>query len=91
MTDIIPLVEALAKRSIRPRHWDEIIEMTKEEIPYENETFTLAQLLQAPLLNFRDDIEDITDSADKQLKLEKQLNEEINAYWETAELTVKTF
>ena len=65
MTDIIPLVQALAKTSIRPRHWDEIIEMTKEEIPYDRETFTLSQLLQAPLLNFRDDIEDITDSADK--------------------------
>jgi dynein heavy chain len=42
MTDIIPLVQALAKSSIRPRHWDEIIEMTKEEIPYDSETFTLS-------------------------------------------------
>lgn len=29
MTEILPLVEALAKPSIRPRHWDEIISMTK--------------------------------------------------------------
>jgi dynein heavy chain len=42
MAEIIPLVEALAKPSIRPRHWEEVIEMTKEEIPYQSETFTLA-------------------------------------------------
>jgi len=41
MTEIIPLVEALAKPSIRPRHWDEIIEITKCEIPYATETFNL--------------------------------------------------
>ena len=42
MTEILPLVEALAKPSIRPRHWDEIIGMTKEEIPYASESFTLS-------------------------------------------------
>jgi len=89
MTEIIPLVAALAKPSIRPRHWDEIIEMTKEDIPYASETFTLEQLLKAPLLQFKDDIEDITDSADKQLKLERSLNEDIIDYWEEAELEIK--
>jgi dynein heavy chain len=60
--------------------------MTKDQIPYESETFTLSQLLEAPLLQFKDDIEDITDSADKQLKLEKQLNNEISALWDSYEL-----
>ena len=93
-TEIIPLIEALAKPSIRPRHWDEIIEMTKvdpEDMPYESEQFVLSQLLAAPLLNFKEDIEDICDSADKQLKLEKQLNEEISAFWEKAELEIKAW
>ena len=34
MIEIIPLVEALAKPSIRPRHWDEIIEMTSKVWDY---------------------------------------------------------
>ena len=89
MIEIIPLVEALAKPSIRDRHWDDIIEITKTEIPYNSESFTFAQLLSAPLLQYREDIEDITDSDDKQLKLEKQLNEDIIAHWETAELEIK--
>ena len=91
MTEILPLVEALAKPSIRPRHWDEIITMTKEEIPYLSESFTLSQLLKAPLLQFKEDIEDITDSADKQLKLEIQLREDITKFWEDAELEIKTW
>ena len=89
MTEILPLIEALAKPSIRPRHWDEIISMTKEDIPYQSETFALSQLLKANLLSFKEDIEDITDSADKQLKLENQLKEEINKFWEFAELEIK--
>jgi dynein heavy chain len=44
--------------------------------------------LQAPLLQFKEEIEEITDSADKQLKLELQLNNEIIAYWEIAELQI---
>jgi dynein heavy chain len=91
MTEIIPLVEALAKPTIRPRHWDEIIEMTKTTIPYDSEDFLLAQLLEAPLLQFKEDIEDITDSADKQFKLEKQLNEEIQAFWDIAEFDIRNF
>jgi dynein heavy chain len=53
-TEIIPLIEALAKPSIRPRHWDQIIEMTKEEIPYESEQFVLSNLLDAPLLQLKE-------------------------------------
>ena len=41
MIEVIPLVEALGKPSIRPRHWDEVIEITKCEIPYTSETFNL--------------------------------------------------
>lgn len=91
MTEIIPLVEALAKPTIRPRHWEEIIEMCKVDIPFESEGFNLEQLLRAPLLDFKEDIEDITDSADKQAKLEKQLNLEISAYWELAEFEIIIF
>ena len=38
-SEIIPLVEALAKPSIKPRHWDQINEMAKAEIPYDSEQF----------------------------------------------------
>jgi dynein heavy chain len=86
MTEILPLVNELGKPSIRPRHWDEIIEMTKCEIPYEDETFTLKDLLAVPLLAHSDDIYDITESADKQKNLENDLNNVIAKHWEDEEL-----
>jgi dynein heavy chain len=91
MTEIIPLIEQLSKPTIKDRHWDEIIELSKTEIDYQSETFNLDMLMKAPLLQFKEDIEDITESADKQAKLEKQLNNEISMYWETAEFEVKHF
>ena len=89
MIEILPMVEGLAKDSIRNRHWDEIIEITKEDIPYEEETFNFDQLMQAPLLKFKDDIDDISERADKELKLEKSLNNDVIAFWEDAELEIK--
>jgi dynein heavy chain len=90
MTEILPLVEGLTRTAIVARHWEKIISMTKEDIPYTSETFTLQQLLKAKLLNFRDDIEDITESAEKELKqIEIPLRNEISKYWEDAELEIK--
>lgn len=45
MIEILPMVEGLAKDSIRNRHWDEIIEITKEDIPYQEESFNFEQLM----------------------------------------------
>jgi hypothetical protein len=42
--------------------------------------------LKAPLLTYKEDVEDIAESADKQLKLEIQLREEVSRFWEDAEL-----
>jgi len=91
MSEILPLVQALTKPSIRPRHWQEVIEITKEDIPYESDSFKLSGLLKANLLGFKDDIEDVADNADKQLKLEIQLREEITAYWLEANLDIKNW
>ena len=45
--------------------------------------------MQAPLLKFKDDVEDISERADKELKLEKSLNNDVILYWEDAEIEIK--
>jgi hypothetical protein len=45
---------------------------------------TIDDLLTANLLDYIEDITDITDSADKQLKIENQMKE-IKEYWNAAE------
>lgn len=88
MQAVLPLVVALAKPAIRPRHWEEIIELTATQIPYAADTFKLSDLLDAPLLDVAEDVEFIGDSAGKQLKLEHELREEIGAFWGQEELTI---
>mmetsp|Transcript_8591 Transcript_8591/g.9745 ORF Transcript_8591/g.9745 Transcript_8591/m.9745 type:complete len:2884 (-) Transcript_8591:1352-10003(-) len=90
MGKILPLVKELSKPSIQDRHWDEIIKLTQKDIPYRSETFTLNQLLETNLLEFEGDIEEITEAADKQLKLESELNNNIISFWHDAELEIKS-
>ena len=56
MDEILPLVESLAHESIRDRHWEEIIELSKHQIPYQSETFCLSQLFEADLLKIKEEI-----------------------------------
>jgi len=58
MIELLPLVEGLAKDSIRDRHWEILIDLTKHDIPYNQENFTLKQLFEANLLDFKEEVED---------------------------------
>jgi dynein heavy chain, axonemal len=89
MESVLPLVNALAAPAIRPRHWEEIIELTGTQIPYADDAFSLQNFLDAPILDVQEDVEVIADNAEKQLKLERDLNGEIGAYWEKEELTIQ--
>lgn len=49
-----------------PRHWEKIKEITNTKLNYENpDQFYIEEIMGAKLLDFREDIEDITESADK--------------------------
>lgn len=63
METVLPLVESLGQEAIKPRHWEQLQELTGKEIPYDSETFTLKDLLEADLLTVEEDVEDIADSA----------------------------
>jgi dynein heavy chain len=51
MEKMLPLIDSLSKDSIRPRHWEEIIELTATQIPYSAESFKLQDFLDAPILD----------------------------------------
>ena len=79
---VLPLLGELAKESIQPRHWQQVIDITGEDLQVESEAFKLQSLIDAKLHMFTDDIADICESADKQLIIESKLKE-INSAWET--------
>lgn len=80
---ILPLLQEFTKESIRDRHWEEVMQITKSTFDFSGPDFRLQSLLDIDLVSHRDEIEEVTDGADKQLKIEKNL-EEIEERWRTA-------
>jgi dynein heavy chain len=75
---LMPLLTGLSKPSIKPRHWTEINTLllpSKTVLPFQDEEFKLSHLFESTLIQFKEEIEEICDGADKQLQIEKRLYE----------------
>ena len=71
---VLPLLEQLGKSSIKPRHWTEVIKISNADFTPGPE-LKLQDLLDAHLEDYKDEIEEITEGADKQLLIETKLGE----------------
>ncbi|CAM9244386.1 unnamed protein product [Chrysoparadoxa australica] len=76
---VLPLLQELSKESIMPRHWDEVQEVTGTEFEI-GPDFKLQTLLEINLAEKKEEIEEITDGADKQLKIQIGLQEIIDKW-----------
>jgi len=84
LKEVLPIIIDLKKPSIMDRHWVKIIEITGAKLNYENpDQMYIEDLMNANLLSYLEDIVDITESADKQLKIRQSLDE-IAEYWNSA-------
>ena len=52
-----PLLEMMANKAMLERHWLRIEELTSHKFDVESESFALRNIMEAPLLKFREDIE----------------------------------
>lgn len=55
--DMCPLLELMANKAMKPRHWQRIMEVLKHNFDLESENFCLKNILEAPLLKHKEDIE----------------------------------
>jgi len=78
-TVVLPLLRSLAKPSVMQRHWTEVSRRCGTELVV-GPDFRLRTLLEANLLRVADDIEDICDSADKQLQVQNKIAEIAEAW-----------
>lgn len=78
-TVVLPLLQALAKPSIMQRHWTEVSRKCGTEFVVGPE-FRLCTLLDAHLIPVAEDIEEICDSADKQLQIQNKIAEIAEAW-----------
>ena len=82
---VLPMLNELCKESMKARHWDEIMQICNTHFDVVGDPdFKLLFLIEADLVAVREQIEEVTDGADKQLKIEQQLGE-IKLKWEKQE------
>jgi dynein heavy chain len=87
--NILPFMKELKEPMIKKRHWNKIIEITGKKLNFaQPENFYFKELIDANLLEYFEDIEDIIDSAKKQDKIEKT-KDEITAFWDKEEFIFK--
>lgn len=52
-----PLLELMTNKAMKKRHWDRMAETTGHVFDVENEAFCLRNIMEAPLLESKEDIE----------------------------------
>ncbi|XP_055377517.1 dynein axonemal heavy chain 5 [Condylostylus longicornis] len=88
--DMCPLLELMANKAMKPRHWQRIMDVTKYTFEFDSEGFSLKNILEAPLLKHKEDIEDICISAMKEKDIEAKLKQVTNE-WSVHELQFMSF
>ncbi|CAJ1072667.1 dynein axonemal heavy chain 8-like isoform X3 [Xyrichtys novacula] len=84
------LLEMMANKSMMRRHWDRITDLTGHQFEVESETFMLQNIMEAPLLKYKEDVEDICISAVKEKDIEAKLLQ-VKAVWSGQILSLMTF
>ncbi|KAM3593194.1 uncharacterized protein V6R79_007624 [Siganus canaliculatus] len=85
-----PLLFMMANKAMLPRHWTRLSNLTGHSFQVESESFTLKNLMEAPLLEHKEDAEDVCISAVKEQDIEAKLKDVV-AEWSGHMLTFATF
>uniref|UniRef100_A0A1I8FY30 Dynein heavy chain 5, axonemal n=1 Tax=Macrostomum lignano TaxID=282301 RepID=A0A1I8FY30_9PLAT len=88
--EMVPLLELMTNKAMKPRHWQRMSDLTKHNFEVESDGFTLRNILEAPLLKHKEEIEDICISAGKEKDIEAKLKNVI-AEWNSHEFKFGTF
>ena len=54
---MVPLLELMTNKAMKNRHWTRMADVTGHVFDIEGDNFTLRNILEAPLLEFKEDIE----------------------------------
>lgn len=52
-----PLLELMSNKAMKPRHWQRIAEVINKPLDVDSENFCLRNIMDSPLLQFKEDIE----------------------------------
>lgn len=88
--ELIPLLEMMTHPAMRPRHWSQLDVVTGYTFKVAMEGCLFRNILEAPLLQHREDVEDICISAIKERDVENKLGG-IKAEWGSQIFKLATF
>lgn len=88
--EICPLLELMSNKAMKMRHWEKIETITSFHFDLERKDLALSEILDAPLLKFKEDIEDVCISALKEKEIEAKLRQ-ITVDWTIQELSFQVF
>ncbi|CAF4402891.1 unnamed protein product [Rotaria socialis] len=86
-----PLLEMMSNPAVKPRHWQRIAEVTDtKNLDVEMEDFRLRNVMDLPLLQYKEDIEDICIAAVKECDIEAKLKQ-VESDWKNQEFKFAQF
>ncbi|XP_069033626.1 dynein axonemal heavy chain 5 [Embiotoca jacksoni] len=85
-----PLLSMMADKAMLPRHWTRLSELTTHSFQVQSDSFSLRNIMEAPLLKFKEDIEDVCISAVKECDIEAKLRDVV-AEWSAQTLSFASF
>lgn len=89
--ETLPILEAMSSKTMLPRHWSRITETCKgHSFDVTNEAFELRGIMEAPLLQNKDEIEDICIASVKEQDIEAKLALVVKE-WSSHEIAFKGF
>lgn len=71
--DSIPLIQSLKNDAMKPRHWEELMAVTKVRFEMNLKTFTLGNLFAMELHRFSSEIGEIVNAAMQEQKIEQEI------------------
>uniref|UniRef100_A0A8C6VE80 Dynein axonemal heavy chain 5 n=1 Tax=Naja naja TaxID=35670 RepID=A0A8C6VE80_NAJNA len=89
-SECCPLLELMSNKAMMQRHWKRLTDLTAHNFDVENETFKMRNIMEAPLLKYKEEIEDICISAMKERDIEQKLKQVI-AEWDNKTFTFANF